>query len=78
MRYMAPAIGANPGHMAYIYSFDTADPDVVCAFQMYSSEEAAQEFLKHPNYVAYLEESRPLLSGEPQIRILDPQWTKNA
>ncbi len=78
MRHMVPAIEANPDHMTYVYSFDTDDPNVVCAFQVYSSAEAAQAFLKHPSYLAYLEESRPLLSNEPQIRILDPQWMKTA
>jgi quinol monooxygenase YgiN len=78
MRHMAPAIEANPNHIAYVYSFDNSDPDVVCAFQLYASAEAAQEFLKHPSYLAYLKESRPLLSNEPQIRMLDPQWMKKA
>jgi quinol monooxygenase YgiN len=78
MRHMAPAIDANPNHTAYVYSFDPSDPDTVCAFQLYSSPEAAQEFLKHPSYLAYLKESRPLLASEPQIRMLDPQWIKKA
>ncbi len=73
---MAPAIQANPDHLAYVYSFDVGDPETVCAFQHYSSAEAAQEFLKHPDYLAYLEESRPLLAQEPEIRILSPQWVK--
>lgn len=78
MRYMAPAIDANSEHLAYVYSFDTSDPDTVCAFQLYSTPEAAQEFLKHPSYLAYLKESRPLLSSEPQIKMLEPQWIKMA
>ena len=75
---MAPAIEANPEHLAYVYSFDTSDPDVVCAFQLYSTAEAAHEFLKHPNYLAYLKESRLLLAKEPEIKMLSPQWIKTA
>ena len=78
MRHMAPAIAANPDHLAYVYSFDRSDPDTVCAFQLYASAEAADKFLEHPSYLAYLKESRPLLSREPQIRMLDPQWLKQA
>ncbi len=78
MSRMAPAIQANPEHLAYVYSFDADDPDTVCAFQHYSSPEAAQEFLKHPSYLAYLEESWPLLAREPEIRIMSPQWVKEA
>ena len=76
MRLMAPAIAANPDHLGYVYSFDTADADSVGAFQVYSSAEAMQAFLKHPSYLAYVAESRPLLAKEPQVRILDPQWVK--
>jgi hypothetical protein len=31
-RHMAPAIAANPGHVAYIYCFDNGDPDSIYAF----------------------------------------------
>ncbi len=36
-KHMAPAIAANPGHLAYFYCFDNSDPDAICAFQQYSS-----------------------------------------
>lgn len=36
-RHMVPAISNNPGHTAYFYCFDNADPDVICAFQHYES-----------------------------------------
>jgi quinol monooxygenase YgiN len=45
-RHMAPAIAANPGHVAYFYCFDNGDPDSIYAFQQYSSLEASQEFLQ--------------------------------
>jgi len=43
---MASAISANPGHTAYFYCFDNADPDSIYAFQEYASEEASHDFLK--------------------------------
>jgi quinol monooxygenase YgiN len=75
-RHMAPAISANPGHLAYFYCFDNADPDAIMAFQQYVSAEAAGEFLKTDSYAAYLKEVEPLLSGPPQVTTLTPMWSK--
>lgn len=76
-KHMAPAIAANPGHLAYFYCFDNADPDVICAFQQYSSAEASQAFLQTASYAAYLADVEPLLSGPPQVTALTPMWVKN-
>lgn len=76
LKHMAPAIQANPGHKAYFYTFDKDDPDVICAFQLYASAEAAREFLSHPAYLAYLAESREFLEHAPEVRTLAPQWVK--
>lgn len=75
-RHMAPAVSANPGHLAYFYCFDNADPDAIVAFQQYVSAEAAGEFLKTDSYAAYLQEVEPLLSGPPQVTTLNPMWSK--
>src|SRR5688572_18777697 len=77
-KHMAPAISANPGHTAYFYCFDNADPDSICAFQQYASAEASQKFLKTDSYAAYLKEVGPLLSGPPQVTELTPIWSKGA
>ena len=77
-RHMAPAVSANPGHIAYYYCFDNADPDAILAFQQYVSAEAAGEFLKTDSYAAYLQEVEPLLSGPPQVTALTPMWSKGA
>ncbi|MBT9552175.1 MAG: antibiotic biosynthesis monooxygenase [Hydrogenophaga sp.] len=77
-KHMAPAIASNPGHTAYFYCFDQADPDAICAFQQYSSLEASQEFLRTSTYAAYLKDVEPLLAGPPQITALTPVWTKGA
>ena len=76
-RHMAPAVSANPGHIAYFYCFDNADPDAIVAFQQYVSAEAAGEFLKTDSYAAYLQEVEPLLSGPPQVTALTPVWSKD-
>ncbi len=77
-KHMAPAISANPGHTAYFYCFDNADPEGICAFQQYTSVEAARDFLKSSNYLAYLAEVEPLLHGPPQVTSLTPMWSKGA
>lgn len=77
-KHMAPAISANPGHTAYFYCFDNADPDSIYAFQQYESAEASQAFLKTGSYAAYLKDVEPLLSGPPQVTALTPMWSKGA
>lgn len=81
LKPMALAIQANGGHLTYVYSYDTHDENVVSAIQQYASEYAATEFLKHSSYLAYLaylEESRPLLEREPEIKVLAQPWSKTA
>ncbi len=77
-RHMASAISANPGHTAYFYCFDNADPDSIYAFQEYASEEASHDFVKTNSYAAYLKDVEPLLSGPPQVTALTPMWSKGA
>ena len=74
-RHMKPAIDANDGHIAYIYSFG-AEPDVVGAFQIYRSKGEADAFLQSAAYLAYLEDSRPLLAHDPEVTVLEPRWIK--
>lgn len=74
-KHMQPAIGSNPGHEAYVYSFGS-DPNHICAFQVYSSAEDANAFLRSPAYIAYEKEVAPLLEGPPQVDVLQPQWIK--
>lgn len=74
-KHMQPAIGSNPGHEAYVYSFGS-DPNQICAFQVYSSAEDANAFLRSPAYIAYEKEVAPLLEGPPQVDVLQPQWIK--
>ena len=76
MKHMAPAIEVNGEHLRYYYCFDNDDQYTICAFQEYSSPEAARSFLSHLSYQAYLVEVEPLLAGPPAIRSLTPQWKK--
>ena len=75
---MAPAIAANPGHLAYFYCFDDADPDAISAFQVYDSIESSRQFLETEAYAGYLRDVEPLLSGPPQVTALTPVWVKEA
>lgn len=74
-KHMRPAITENAGHEIYIYAFGT-DPDRICAFQVYTSAEAAKAFPKTAAYLAYEQEVAPLLEGPPQVDVLQPQWIK--
>lgn len=74
--HMAPAVAVNPGHLAYSYCFDAADPDVICAFQVYRDAEDAAAFQRTPAYAAYENAVAPLLTGAPSVLRLTPMWTK--
>lgn len=73
---MAPAIEANPGHLAYFYCLDDTDPDAISAFQVYDSVESSRRFLETESYASYLSAVEPLLAGPPQVTALTPIWTK--
>lgn len=73
---MLPAIAANPEHLAYYYCFDTVDPDVICAFQVYQSPAAARRFLTTDAYSNYVRDVEALLMGPPEVTSLTPWWSK--
>jgi quinol monooxygenase YgiN len=75
-RHMVPAIAANPGHLAYFYCYDNDDTDVLRVFQLYADRQAADDFLKHESYAAYLRDVESLLSGPPQVHGAEPKWKK--
>lgn len=74
--HMAPAVEANPGHLAYFYGFDDTDPDAIIAFQVYDCVESSQQFLETEAYASYLRDVEPLLSGPPQVTPLRSVWAK--
>lgn len=76
--HIAPAVTRNPGHLAYFFCFDNADPDAINAFQVYDNAESAQRFLETDAYAAYLKNVEPLLSGPPQVTSLTPVWAKHS
>jgi len=74
--HLAPAITANPSHISYTYCFDEADPDIICAFQIYRDADAATAFQHTPAYAGYEDAVAPLLAGAPSVLRLAPVWTK--
>jgi len=75
-RHMAPAVTGNPGHIAYFYCLDEADPEGITAFQVYEDAASSAAFLETEAYRAYLAEVEPLLTGPPQVTALTPVWSK--
>ena len=57
-RYVRPRVETNPGHLAYNFCYDDADPDMICVFQLYTDKQAMEAFLKEPWYPEYLREVR--------------------
>lgn len=75
-RHVKPRVEANPAHEAYYFCYDTNDSDVICVFQLYSSEAAMQEFLSGPWYPAYLSEVSHVVAAAPQISPATLVWDK--
>lgn len=75
-RHMPAAVGANPGHLAYAWCLDEADPDVIRVFQRYADDEDAAAFVRSPEYAAYLADVEPLLAGPPELHRARPVWSK--
>lgn len=76
-RLLRPAIEANADHLAYTYTFDPADPDVIRAFQLYRSPGAAAAFLESPDYLEYEQAVREFLEGPPSVSVGQAIWTKS-
>ncbi|GAA3517538.1 putative quinol monooxygenase [Dietzia aurantiaca] len=75
-RNMPEAVTENDGHVAYVLCASYSDPDELLIFQHYRDAAAAQQFLGNPAYLRYLEESRHLLSGPPEVEPVEPLWSK--
>ena len=75
-KFMPAAVSANPEHLAYYYTFDAADADVIRAFQVYADGEAAQAFLNTDAYKGYVAAVEPLLAGPPEVAVSDVIWAK--
>lgn len=75
-KHVQPRAAANPAHEAYYFCYDSSDPDVICVFQLYSSAEAAREFLGGAWYPGYLEEVGAHIATPPQIIPAGLVWAK--
>lgn len=75
-KYVKPRAAAYPAHEAYFFCFDDLDPDVICVFQLYSSEAAMKEFLSGDWYPEYLEEVGKVVAAAPQISPASLVWNK--
>ena len=76
--HMPAAVAANPGHLAYYYTFDRTDGDVIRAFQVYSDDDASRAFLASEGYRNYVAAVEPLLTAPPEVAVSDVVWAKGA
>ena len=74
--HMPAAVSTNPGHLAYFYTFDAADADVIRAFQVYPDAASAQSFLATEGYNGYVAAVEPLLAGPPEVAVSEVVWAK--
>ena len=75
-KYVKPRAAANPAHEEYFFCLDSKDTDVICVFQLYTSEAAMQEFLRGAWYADYLNEVSQFVAIPPLITPADLVWAK--
>jgi quinol monooxygenase YgiN len=75
-RHVQPRAAANPSHEAYYFCYDDQDPDVICVFQLYTSENAMREFLAGEWYPGYLREIGEVVAAPPEISPATLVWSK--
>ncbi len=73
---MKPAIAANPDHLAYVYTLPVDEPDVIRAFQLYRSADAAAAFLRTAAYIEYAATVDEHLEGPPDVTTGAAAWVK--
>ena len=73
---MKPAVQANPDHLTYVCALPEEEPEVIRAFQLYRTAEAAAAFLRTPEYVAYSTAVEEYLEGPPQVVAAPAAWVK--
>ena len=74
--YVRSRVETNSDHERYFFCFDNNDPDVVIAFQIFSSEAAMKTFLAGDWYPEYLEKVAECIEEPPTITEASPIWTK--
>lgn len=75
-KIMKPAVEANLDHLAYVYTLPDDEPDVIRAFQLYRSADAAIAFLRTPEYLEYESTVAEHLDGPPQVASAPAAWVK--
>jgi quinol monooxygenase YgiN len=77
-KHVKPRVEANAAHEAYYFCYDNSDPDVICVFQLYTSEADANEFLGGAWYPKYLEDVSKVVVSAPQISPASLVWSKGS
>lgn len=75
-KFVQPRAAANPAHEAYYFCYDCKDADVICVFQLYTSEAAIQDFLSGAWYADYLKEVGAYVALPPQLMPAALVWAK--
>ncbi|NJK52379.1 MAG: antibiotic biosynthesis monooxygenase [Leptolyngbyaceae cyanobacterium SU_3_3] len=75
--YVKPNAQSNPEHLACYFCYDSDNSDGITAFQIFTSAQAKEEFLKSEWYPDYLTEVSKFISEPPQITTAEIMWNKN-
>lgn len=75
--YIQSNVRLNPGHVAYYFCYDSDNSDGITAFQIFTSLESKEQFLKSQWYPEYLKKVSEFISQPPQITTAEVLWDKN-
>ena len=66
----------NEMQSRYVFAFDSQDENVIRITEVYETMAAFEENSQSEWFAAYMQETMPLLDGEPEFHMATPQWVK--
>lgn len=67
---------ANGQQSRYVYAFDAADENVIRICEVYETRAGFEANAGQDWFAAYMAEAGPLLDGQPEFHMAEPQWVK--
>ena len=75
-KHLKPLAAANDMQSRYVYAYDSQDENTIRIMEVYESLEAFQHNSKSEWFADYMKQAAPLLDGDPEFHMTQPQWVK--
>lgn len=75
-KYLASRVQDTDALETFVWCADEIDTDIFYIFEIYRDRSVQQVNAQDPAYLAYLQETQPLLAVPPEIMKATPVWVK--